>query len=1104
MKKGLHLVLFLLFFSLSVNSQVNRYGTPLVSLIDAAETPGELGNLCVTMDGRGVIYFGNDGGGILSFDGSSWNLIPASGTGRVTALATDTRGIVFAGSDKDLGLLQPDESGRIIYCSLSERISNSSAVAEIMTISSIAVDSNGVSFTDGKRLYRLAMGADSVSVIDLQNEYGLGSANKLVVTGNRLFIADDREGLFEYMDGRVVRIPGGEKAGNTLFVKLLPYDTDNLLIAASGKGLMLFNFRTGTLTEDFVGKKANGLLQRGTMNDLVILPGNLFAAGMGKNGGVYIFSHEGKLLQHISDRTTSIRESSVTAMYCDHMSNSQLWFCTRGFINRAYVSLPAGEFGSAAGVSSPAGPIITFADSAFVGTDDGLYKNYSDRSGIMRFRRIRNRGSAVNDLITTDFYFGSVLLAATSNGLLQIESDGDATRFFSNMNFTVVRPAMEDSSLLVAGSVEGEIWTLRYNDYEWELTNAIGGHVTGAITDIEQSTPGEWWLVTAAKSSLIRMHCESNDTTFINYGREQGICCDTIRSIAVIDDVLYLCTGKGIYHYNRQSDTFEKDHDLAGNTFDNVQVNNLFQTPEGEIILSGYDIRNFDALVTSTRLGHVVFRRQFDFLPDIATRGVAYIDGSVWLAKGNSIFVLDKTKLAFRYGECRTFFTRITAGSTTPLMDGTFFTTTAEGFRAPSVIQPETPRVRLKHRDNDISFHWTTTSCVGERKREYRWKLEGFDRDWSGWEGRNWRDYTNLPSGNYVFLLKSRNITGLESEDLRYSFTVWKPWYASFVARLLYVALAGWLIYSLIRYYARRLNVRNKKLESLLKQRNEAKERGGQEMERLEKYAGIIQRAMQPADEQLGEAFPNSFVLHRPKETVSGDFFWVKHVGKRTFIAVGDCTGHGIPSSLRTVMAQSFLSEIVTRSPALSTSEILREFRNKLSETFKSLPESEVQREGIDISMLTIDRSGKTVEYSGAASQCFRIREMSDQEVSRWERGEFNPNEGTLVSGKYLLETVYGDRIPLGMHLETDHAFTQHRWKLERESSYYLFTDGYADQFNGITGKKFLKKNMRKLILDIREYPMGKQREILTERLDSWMGQSPQTDDILVAGLRIE
>jgi len=203
-------------------------------------------------------------------------------------------------------------------------------------------------------------------------------------------------------------------------------------------------------------------------------------------------------------------------------------------------------------------------------------------------------------------------------------------------------------------------------------------------------------------------------------------------------------------------------------------------------------------------------------------------------------------------------------------------------------------------------------------------------------------------------------------------------------------------------------------------------------------------------------------------------------------------------------MALCFLDEIADRPGYMSTSEILREFRYRLTRAFSTLPAGEVQHEGIDISLLSVDRGRKTVEYSGAAMQCFRVREMSDQEKARWDNGEFKPNAGTQVSGKYLLETVYGDRVPLGMHLDGDHVFTQHTWKLEKDSSYYLFTDGYPDQFNGVTGKKFMRRNMRKLILDIQNYPMSKQKEILEERLGSWMGKTQQTDDILVAGLRID
>ncbi|MHC1731579.1 MAG: SpoIIE family protein phosphatase [Bacteroidales bacterium] len=1104
MKKGLQLALLLLFYSLSISSQVNRSGTPLISAYDIDQIGGALKRLCITMDGRGIMYFGNEKGGITTYDGSSWDIIATPGTGNVTALATDSRGVVYAGGENDFGFLQPGPSGKLTWLSLTERIIDTTADGRPGSVTSIVTDTNAVCFSDSKKLYILSTGTDSLSVINMEEASGIISATALASFDDRIFIADNIKGLFVLGNGGIERIAGGEKAAGNRFVRMLPYDRDNLIIAAAGKGLMLFNIRTGILTEEFGDRRAVSVLRNGMLTDLAILPGNMIAASLGAKGGVYILSHEGKLLQHISEQTTDVRDASVTALYCDHASNAQLWFCTTGFINRASVSMPAGEFGDASGIISLPVTLTGFADSAFVAAETGLYKSFTDRTGVMRFRRIRSQGEQATDLITVDPGDGTVLLCSTPNGLLQIDEEGDATRFLSWLSFTKLRTDRDDASLMVAGSDDGTIRILRYDADEWTVAHTPDTTLLGRITGVEQSAPGEWWFLTAAPASLVRMHCEPNDTTLISYGQDQGIISDTLNSITLIDDRLYLCTGQGIYSYNRQNDAFEKERELAGETFDRANVTMLFRTPEGETVVSGYDTRNFDALVTTTRQGHVVFRRQFDFLPDISTTGIAWIDGSIWLAKGRSLYVIDKSKLAFRYGDFSTIFTRITSGRNNILMDGTFYTETPEGLRIPSSTQPDEPLVRLRHRDNDISFVWSTTSYVDEWQTEYRYRLEGFDQEWSGWEHRRGRDYTNLPAGDYVFSLKTRTITGPEGEDQRYSFTVWKPWYASMVAKLVYFIVTAWMLFILIRYFARRLRLKNQRLESLLSQRNAATARGRNEMAGLEKYAGLIQQSMQPPATRLARAFPNSFVLNRPMSTVSGDFFWVMNRGERTLIAVGDCTGHGVRSSLRTAMALSFLDETGLGSDDMNTSAILGEFRKKLGDTFRALPESEIRQEGIDISLLAIDRASKIVQYSGAASQCFRVREMSDHELARWENGEFKPNEGTMVSGKHLLETVYGDRIPLGMHPGADHEFTQHTWKLERESSYYLFTDGYADQFNGVTGRKFLKRNMRRLILDIRNYPMSRQKEILTERLESWMGKSPQTDDIIVAGLRIE
>lgn len=1105
MKRGMQLSVFLLFYSLSVLSQVNRHGTPLISRFDAAITPGELRNLCITMDSRGVMYFGNEGGGIVTYDGSNWGIIRTPGTEAVSVLVTDTRGIVYAGGRNDFGWLHPDETGRLTYRSLASLIPgrDSSYTASAGTITSAAADSNTVFMTDGKILYGIGADGDSVMVTDMEALYGTGNISALLSFDNRIIIADNEDGLFAYSNGELTRIQGGENIASSRIVRLLPYDRDNLLLGDAAKGLRLFNIRTGKLSNLPEGGNEKRVKEAALLTDLVLLPGNLIAAGYSDGGGVSVFSHEGNLLQRITDRTTSVTESTVTAMYCHHTSNSQLWFCTTGYINRAYVSMPATEFTPSSGITSLFGPLAGYSGSVYAGADDGLYVSYTDAEGVRRFRRTGKQGTKVNDLTTADLSGDRVLIAATDNGLLQLDRSDDQTRFLPGMGFTAIRFSGREQSVMLAGSANGTVRALEYDGYEWNIRHTITGGVSGIISDIEQSAPGEWWMVTSEPSSLVRIHCEPNDTVITVYGREQGVMSDTVNSIAVIEENLYLCTGIGVFLYDRQNDCFRKDQELLGTSFDDSDIRMLYVTPDGEIVVSGYDTRNFIALVTATRQGNVVFRRQFDFLPDLASAGIAYGDGTVWLSKGQSLVVLDKSKLAFRYGNFSTLFTEIITGSGRVLMEGSFYMSQG-GVRVPTALQPENTPITLLHRDNSITFSWTTTSYVEEQKTEYRYILEGFDDDWSAREQRTRRDYTNLPSGDYVFRLKASTITGLEGEELSYAFSVREPWYTSLVAVIIYTGTGGMLLFFLIRYFARRLRIRNRRLDSLLRQRNEATARGRSEIAGLEKYAGVVQQALLPSEKRLGETIPNSFLLNRPKNAVSGDFFWMVNRGERTVLAAGDSTGHGVSSALRTVMALCFLDEITDRPGATTTSEMLHEFRIRLTETFGDLPRNEAQHEGIDISILAIDRLKNTVEFSGAAMQCFRVREMNDQEKARWDNGEFKPNEGTLVSGKYLLETVYGDRVPLGMHLDGDHVFTQHTWKLEKESSYYLFTDGYPDQFNGVTGKKFLKKNLRKLILDIQNFPMNKQKEILEERLGSWMGKAPQTDDILVAGIRIE
>ena len=1106
MRTGFLITIFLIYFSAVVYSQVNTTGTPLVSWFDAMETTGDPQNWCITMDKRGVMYFGNLSRGIVSYDGLKWDIIKMGSPQRVNALATDYRGIVYAGGETDFGFLQPDESGDLLYTSLADRLQDTLARKDIQAISSIASDSNAVFFTDRRNLFIYDLNRDSLTVIDMYKDFKLENAGRILVKDGKVIIADDRAGLYEYNERKLTLIPGSNKLGTKRIIALLPYDRESILLATYRHGMYLFNMRTGELKSNFLTPEINDILKNNLISDAVNIPGNRFALGVAGGEGVLIFSHDGALQQQVSIETTGIQEATVTAMYCDYASNSQLWFSTIGYINRAYVSLPISEFGSAAGIKTTIGYFLEYDGSVYVSCDAGLYRSFVDDSGKVRFSRLEGLDFKASDLLTTSLQDDSVLIASTVNGLYQVDKEGNISNFLDRVSITAIKADMYDPATLVAGSADGIILTLRNLDGEWNVPyESKRNTIHGSVQTIEQSGRGDWWIQTAKPSSIYRMHCTPSDTTCTLYDRAKGLDSDTINQAVIIENILYVCAGRGLYRYDPENDRFVKDNDLIGETFSNNCIEKIFKTPKGDICIAGFDTHHFIALVTPTRQGHVIFRRQFDFLPDITTADIDFVNNNIWLAKGRSIYVIDKSKLGYGYGSFSTLFTSITAGGDEVLSNGLFYTSTPEGIMIPSAEQTGNKKPSVKHSRNDISFNWTTTSYVGEGRTEYMYKLDGLDKDWSKWEKRNSRDFNNLPSGDYTFRLIAKTLTGLESEEVAYSFTIKKPWYSTIPALLGYILLGSLLIFYLIRYYNRRLRAENNRLENIIKQLNAVVSRQEEEIETHVHYASRAQHALLPSDKLLADATSNNhFILFKPRDKVSGDFYWMARKGDRLFVAVADCTGHGVPGGFMSLLGISFLDEIVNKLSVIKASIILDELRKKVVASMKQIGETKEQKDGMDLALLVVDYNRRTVEFSGAYNSCFIVRAMNDDEILKWKSGELEIEDGSLTNGKYLLETVNGDKMPVGISTKMDQAFTQTEWKLDRDVSYYLFTDGYTDQFNGKTGKKFMKRNFKRLILDIQDYPMKKQKEILEERLMSWMGSLSQVDDILVVGLKAE
>ncbi|MDA3954984.1 MAG: SpoIIE family protein phosphatase [Bacteroidales bacterium] len=245
------------------------------------------------------------------------------------------------------------------------------------------------------------------------------------------------------------------------------------------------------------------------------------------------------------------------------------------------------------------------------------------------------------------------------------------------------------------------------------------------------------------------------------------------------------------------------------------------------------------------------------------------------------------------------------------------------------------------------------------------------------------------------------------------------------------------------------------------------------------RYASRIQQAIFPSANLINELFHEYFILHQPKSHVSGDFYWISHKNNIKIIVVGDCTGHGISGGLMHMLGSAYLNEIIANGNFKTASDILEQLRDQIMRSLNQTGEMGETQDGLDIALCIVDDENKTLQFSGANNPLYLIR------------------------NKELIE-IKGDRMPVGIHINFNKPFTNHILDFHSNDQFYLFSDGYADQFGGPRGKKFRYKQFKELVQSVSHEPMNIQKEILTNIQDKWRGSLEQIDDILVFGLKIK
>ena len=244
-------------------------------------------------------------------------------------------------------------------------------------------------------------------------------------------------------------------------------------------------------------------------------------------------------------------------------------------------------------------------------------------------------------------------------------------------------------------------------------------------------------------------------------------------------------------------------------------------------------------------------------------------------------------------------------------------------------------------------------------------------------------------------------------------------------------------------------------------------------------YAKNIQHAILPDKKDMLKVFPDSFLLFKAKDIVSGDFFWFTQKEDQFLFAAADCTGHGVPGALMSMIGNSFLNEITNEKNILSPGEMLSSLRKLIVQTFKKSSGKNERKDGMDIALCSFNTKTLQLQYAGAYNPLWLFK-----------KGEFTE--------------ITGNKFPVGSHInEVMENFTNHEVQLEKGDCIYVFTDGFADQFGGPKGKKFKYNMFKDLLVAAKGKAMEEQKSILYNAFENWKGSLEQVDDLLIIGIRI-
>ncbi len=413
----------------------------------------------------------------------------------------------------------------------------------------------------------------------------------------------------------------------------------------------------------------------------------------------------------------------------------------------------------------------------------------------------------------------------------------------------------------------------------------------------------------------------------------------------------------------------------------------------------------------------------------------------------------------------------------------------------------------LPYNENSLSFEFIGIYLKSPSYVTYQWKLDGFNENWSIPSKKREMTYTNLPPGDYTFSIRSANEDDTWNEyPATFSFSVeppfWQTWWFLLTSSLVVLGIFIGFVKIRERNLRREKRILEEKVrertlevvhqkEEIEAQRDEIEAQRDlatqqrdmitqqkQEITDSIHYAKRIQTALLPPTQIINKYLTDHFILFKPKDIVSGDFYWMTEKNEKLIVTAVDCTGHGVPGAFMSMLGVAYLNEIVNRMDDVDASELLNQLREYVIHSLRQKETEGETKDGMDMALCIIDTKQQTLQFAGANNPLY------------------------LLHNDIITETK-GDKMPIGIHARDNQPFTNHAINLISGDAIYLFSDGYADQFGGPEGKKFKYKPFKDLLIKNNYLSMEEQKKVLDEMFLKWKGELPQVDDVVVIGIKV-